>query len=255
MYRTTLLFLILTHFFSATGNASQSVVTITVQEDSYVDFYRPKMNFDRQWLIHEEQCVENIDSNTKKILLKFDLTSVPFSIAQARLILSVIQPAPDSRRQLTWFNGYTDQWQASAVTWDTLPAFEAILPITERDQIDGNLLLEDRKGDSLAAYLASQQPINGGDGIASIGFTIDEMLMLCTSAEVTQSIYGDLENGLPIQLQIVGAGEQLPSLVPTAITMYHRPIFSLATSDLLQSLLIFLTLLTGGYWWVKARSN
>ena len=255
MSRSALLFMILAYVFSAMGDVRQNMATLTVHEDSYVNFYRPNMNFDRQWLIHEDQFMDHSYSNTKKFLLKFDLTSVSFSIAQARLILPVIQPSPNSRRHLTWFHGYTDQWQAAAVTWNTLPTVEAILPITERKQIDGNLLLEDSKGDALAAYLASQQLINGGDGIASIGFTIDEMSTLCLSAEVTQSIYGDSDNALPIQLQIVGAGDQLPPVVPTAVTSGHRPILSLNTAEWLPWLLIFLAMFTGACWWAKARSN
>jgi len=194
--------------------APQATVTLAPSDDAYVDIARPGVNLDGGGLnvaLSNNPEPPPPATVSKRVLLKFSLAGVSFAIAQARLSLSALSDTacggPPDAVNVAVMAVENDAWTETSLKWNNQPAAGAQL-----DTVDGGVIggpgyhtWTDAGSDGLAAWLRSQQAINGGDNVASLA------LVITGTAATTSVIFEDRE-GVGGSLGCAGGG-LLPTLV------------------------------------------
>ena len=249
--------------------ADQSATALIPVEDSYVDYFSPTQNFDGQPLTFEIAAPFVEDENgycptiTKISYIKFDLSAVPFSIAQAELRLSPIDSCElanngNNGLSTSLFTSSND-WSESEITWDNRPIPSMLLSdgVSFSNALNQPEVVEVDEA-SLANWLAMYQA--KGEKIVTIGF-ISPLFMGCSpqSTTATKMMFQDTQQssrsascGVPAEaphLYLASADGQLhpaisDSISPTAIQLSQTVSIASPLGAIVGIVLIGLTALT-----------
>jgi hypothetical protein len=194
--------------------APQATVTLAPSDDAYVDIARPTTNLDGGGLnvaLSNNPEPPPPATVSKRVFLKFSLAGVSFAIAQARLSLSALSDTacggPPDAVNVAVLAVENDAWTETSLKWSNQPAAGAQLDTLDSGAVSGPgyHTWTDAGADGLAAWLRSQQTLNGGDNVASLALVI-------TGTTATTGVIFEDREGVGGSLGCTGGG-LLPVLI------------------------------------------
>lgn len=162
------------------AGATSGLLGLPAVADSFIDQANPVTNFEGKPLSFQVTLVENEQGPiavycpqiTQQLYLKFDLSQVDFSIAQAQLQLMSLQGVTEAALALQ-LQGSADTWGESSLMWinrptQVTPLFSTPIAIHS----SGYLYWRDSGNGGLATWLESQRLVRGGDDTVTLTLSL-----------------------------------------------------------------------------------